>query len=254
MRIGSGVLATTVAGVALIGGEVLLAMRRSYLMGDSAPAVTGDFGKATDPIVRLVLLGDSTAAGVGVSRTQDTIGAQVAMRLSSSGYSVKLSSVAITGSQAADLAPQVGRAMVMTERPTVALIIIGANDATHLTPLDDVGRDLEEAVRRLREAGIGVVVATCPEMGAPNFARPLRDLVSWRGRGVAAKSERAVTRAGGLTVDLAREAGPIFRRDPQRLHSSDEFHPSAAGYRVWADAITPVLQRAITAVRQLERG
>ena len=253
MRIGSGVVATAVAGVAVIGVEVLLAMRRSYLMGDSAPAVTGDFGELGDPLVRLVMLGDSTAAGVGVSRTQDTVGAQVAMRLSTGGYSVKLSGVAISGSRAGDLSPQVGRAMVMTDRPDIALIIIGGNDATHLTPLDDVGRDLEDAVRRLREAGIGVVVATCPEMGAPNFARPLRDIVSWRGRGVATKSERAVTRAGGLTVDLAREAGPVFRRDPQRLHSSDEFHPSAAGYRVWADVIVPVLKRAV-AVRQLERG
>ena len=253
MRIGSGVAATAVAGAAVIGAEVMVAMRRAYLMGDSAPPVTGEFGEANDPMVKLVMIGDSTAAGVGVSRTQDTIGAQVAMRLSTSGYLVKLSGVAISGSRAGDLAPQVGRALVMTDRPDIAVIIIGGNDATHLTPLDDVGRDLEEAVRRLREGGIGVVVATCPEMGAPNFARPLRDIVSWRGRGVAAKSERAATRAGGLTVDLLHEAGPVFRRDPQRLHSSDEFHPSAAGYRVWADAIVPVVKRAV-AVRQLERG
>ncbi|MEO6715502.1 MAG: SGNH/GDSL hydrolase family protein [Mycobacteriales bacterium] len=253
MRIGSGVLATAVTGIAVIGAEVVLAMRKTYLMGDSAPPVTGEFGKPEDPLVRLVMIGDSTAAGVGVSRTQDTIGAQVAMRLSSMGYHVKLSGVAISGSRAGDLAPQVGRALVMTEVPDIALIIIGGNDATHFTQLDDVGRSVEESVRRLREAGIGVVVATCPEMGAPNFARPLRDIVSWRGRGVAAKTERAATRAGGLTVDLAREAGPIFKRDPQRLHSVDDFHPSAAGYRVWADAIIPVLQRAV-AVRQLERG
>jgi lysophospholipase L1-like esterase len=253
MRIGSGLAATAVAGIAVIGGEVVLAMRKTYLMGDSAPAVTGEFGKPEDPLVRLVLIGDSTAAGVGVSRTQDTIGAQVAMRLSAMGYWVKLSGVAVSGSRAGDLAPQVGRALVMTDRPDIALVIIGGNDATHFTPLDDVGRNLEDAVRRLREAGIGVVVATCPEMGAPNFARPLRDIVSWRGRGVAAKSERAATRAGGLTVDLLHEAGPIFRRDPQRLHSSDDFHPSAAGYRVWADAIVPVVKRAV-AVRQLERG
>lgn len=253
MRIGSGVAATALAGVALIGAEVLVAMRRVYLMGDSAPEVTGEFGDRQDPLIRLVMIGDSTAAGVGVSRTQDTVGAQIASRLAAAGYAVNLSGVAISGSRATDLAPQVGRAMVMTERPDIAVIIIGGNDATHLTSLDDVGRDVAEAVRRLREAGISVVVATCPEMGAPNFPRPLRDIVSWRGRGVAAKSERAVTRMGGLTVDLAREAGPVFRRDPQRLHASDEFHPSAAGYRVWADAIVPVVQRAV-AVRQLERG
>ena len=253
MRIGAGLAATTVTGVAVLGAQMALAKRKTYLMGDSAPPVTGEFGLESDPLIRLVVLGDSSAAGVGVSRTQDTVGAQVAMRLSSQGHSVRLTGVAISGSRAGDLAPQVGRALVMSERPDIALVIIGGNDATNLTPLDDVGRDVEEAVRRLREAGISVVVASCPEMGAPAFAPPLRNLISWRGRRVAEKTERAATRAGALVVELAKETGPAFRKDPQRLHSSDDFHPSAAGYRVWAQAIVPVVQRAVS-VRQLERG
>ncbi len=253
MRIGAGVAATTVAGIAVLGVEMALAKRRTYLMGDSAPMVTGEFGVETDPLVRLVVIGDSSAAGVGVSRTQDTVGAQVALKLSAAGYSVRLSGVAISGSRAGDLAPQVGRALVMTDRPDVALIIIGGNDATNLTPLDDVGRDVEEAVRRLREVGISVVVASCPDMGAPAFARPLRDVVAWRGRRVADKTEAAATRAGALLVHLAQETSAAFHKDPHRLHSSDDFHPSAAGYRVWAQAILPVVQRAVS-VRQLERG
>jgi lysophospholipase L1-like esterase len=146
----------------------------------------------------------------------------------------------------------VGRALV-NEHPDLALIIIGGNDVTHATPLDEVEQEVEEAVRRLRAAGISVVVASCPEMGAPSFARPLRELVSWRGRRVADKTERAATRAGALVVHLAKETGPAFKKDPQRLHSSDDFHPSAAGYRIWAKAILPVVQRAVS-VRQLERG
>jgi lysophospholipase L1-like esterase len=254
MRVGAGLVVTAVGGAAVLGVEIVMAKRRTYLPAESAPPVAGEFGEAGDPLVRLVLLGDSTAAGVGVSRTQDTFGAKLAMRLSTEGYSVRLSSVAVSGSRAGDLSPQVGRALVMTDHPDLAVIAIGANDATHVTPLDDVARDIEAAVRRLRAAGIAVVVATCPDLGAPPaFARPLRDLVGWRGRHVATRTEQAATRAGGLAVDLARLTGPAFRADPDRLHSSDDFHPSAAGYRVWADATLPAVLRAVS-VRQPERG
>jgi lysophospholipase L1-like esterase len=254
MRVGAGVALSALGGVTVLGVEILLARQRTYLTAESAPPVTGEFGDAADPLVRLVLLGDSTAAGVGVSRTQDTVGAQLAMRLSTERLSVRLSGVAVSGSRAGDLSPQVGRALVMTDRPDVAVVIIGANDATHVTPLDAVARDVEAAVRRLRAAGIAVVVATAPDMGAPPaLARPLRDLVAWRARHVAARSEQAATRAGGLVVDLAAETGPAFRADPERLHSSDLFHPSAAGYRVWADALLPAVRRAVAA-RQPERG
>lgn len=253
MRIGLGVTLTAVSGAAVLGAEMVMAKRRTYLTAESAPPVTGEFGEAGDPLVRMVLLGDSTAAGVGVSRTQDTFGSQLAMRLSTAGYSVRLSSVAVSGSRAGDLSPQVGRALVMTDRPDLAVIAIGANDVTHVTPLDDVARDVEAAVRRLRAEGIAVVVLTCPDLGAPPaFDRPLRDLTGWRARHVAARTEQAATRAGGLAVDLRGLTGPAFRADPDRLHSSDDFHPSAAGYRLWADVTLPVVLRAVS-VRQPEQ-
>ena len=44
--------------------------------------------------------------------------------------------------------------------------------------------------------------------------------------------------AGGHPyVDIAGETGPAFRRDPGRLFAADDYHPSDAGYRRWADAV-----------------
>ena len=71
-------------------------------------------GPAGKPPLRLVLLGDSTALGVGVDRVADTVGGQLAALLAEApgGRRVELSSVAVAGSRSADLATQVARALV----------------------------------------------------------------------------------------------------------------------------------------------
>lgn len=46
-------------------------------------------------------------------------------------------------------------------------------------------------------------------------------------------------------MELARVTGPLFAKDPDRYHSTDDFHPSADGYALWADAIYPVLEEAL---------
>ena len=46
-------------------------------------------------------------------------------------------------------------------------------------------------------------------------------------------------------VPLAEETARFFDEDPDRYYSADLFHPSAAGYERWADAIFPYLEDAL---------
>lgn len=232
----AGLVATSVAGGALLVVEALVVTRREFLSADTAPPIGGTFGRAFAPPLRLAVLGDSTGAGVGVSRVDDTVAGRLAQRLADTGRFVTLDGLAISGSRTADLAPQVSRALV--HPPDVAVILIGANDATHATRLDPLRKDLSAAITRLREAGVAVVVGTCPDMGsATAFLPPLRQVVAWRGRGVGAVSREVAREAGAAAVDIGAETGPAFRADPERYLSSDEFHPSADGYALWADAL-----------------
>ena len=195
------------------------------------------------PPLRLVLLGDSTALGVGVDRLVDTVGGQLASLLSVDGRQVMLSSVGVAGSRSSDLATQVARCL-LGDRPDVAVILIGANDATALRRPADAAVYLGAAVRRLRDAGVEVVVGTCPDLGAARaIAPPLRQIVGWLGRRVARAQVRAVHAAGGAVVDLGAETGPVFRADPNTL-CHDRYHPSADGYRVWAYALLPAVAHA----------
>jgi lysophospholipase L1-like esterase len=253
-RIGQAMAATliagTVGGAAIIAAQALVARNRRYAQPELGLALRASVGRGAQPL-RLVLLGDSSALGVGVDRVSDTIGGQLAQLLADAptsggpgrGRLVQLSSVGVSGSRSTDLATQVARAL-LGDRPDIAVILIGANDATGLRRPSEAAAYLGAAVRRLRDAGVEVVVGTCPDLGAIRaIAPPLRQIVGWLGRRVADAQARAVQEAGGAVVDLAAETGAVFRADAGTL-CYDGYHPSADGYRVWAHALIPAVASA----------
>jgi lysophospholipase L1-like esterase len=264
----AALFAGTVGGVALIAAEAVVARSRRYAQPELGLALRATLGHAAASPLHLVLLGDSSALGVGVDRVLDTVGGQLATLLSTgtldisdavsrrpgtggrpsltAARRVELSSVGVAGSRSADLGTQVSRAL-LGGRPDVAVVLVGANDATGLRRPGEAAAHLGAAVRRLREAGVQVVVGTCPDLGAVRaFAPPLRQIAGWLGRRVGRAQVRAVRAAGGSVVDLAAETGPVFRADAGTL-CYDGFHPSADGYRVWAHALLPAVVAAATA-------
>ncbi len=242
-------IAGTVGGAALLAGEAIAARARRYARPDLGLALRSSVGAASAPPLRLVLLGDSSALGVGVDRVQDTVGGQLAALLNRDAGGdrrVELSSVAVSGSRSADLATQVARAL-LGNRPDVAVILVGANDATGLRRPRDAAAHLAAAVRRLADAHVAVVVGTCPDLGAVRaVAPPLRQIVGWLGRRVARAQARSATQAGALVVDLGAETGAVFRADRGTL-CHDGYHPSADGYQVWAHALYPAVVVAASA-------
>ena len=238
-------IAGTVGGAAVLTAEAVAARTRPYAKPDMRLAMRSSVGGTGRPPVRLVLLGDATALGVGVDRVADTVGGQLAAMLAegAAGRRVELSSVAVAGSRSADLATQVARALV-GPRPDVAVILVGTNDVTHLAGATDAAEYLGTACRRLRDAGIAVVVGTCPDFSALRaFAPPLRQMLGWQGRRLAKLQTTAAGVAGALVVDLAAQTGAVFRADAGTL-CHDGFHPSADGYRVWAHALLPAVEEA----------
>ncbi|MEV4757453.1 SGNH/GDSL hydrolase family protein [Micromonospora sp. NPDC049559] len=250
-------VAGTVGGAAVLAGQAFLASTRRYAQPELGLALRSTVGEPGLPALRLVLLGDSSALGVGVRELGDTVGGQLGRLLAEGDPAngigpreVRLSSVGVSGSRSTDLATQVARAL-LGERPDVAVILIGANDATGLRRPGEAAAYLGAAVRRLRDADVEVVVGTCPDLGAVRaVAQPLRQVLGWLGRRTARAQAAAVLAAGGRVVDLGAETGPVFRADEGTL-CHDGFHPSADGYRVWAHSLLPsVAAAAATATRR----
>jgi len=138
----------------------------------------------------------------------------------------------------ADQAPKVAEL-----HPDLVLISVGANDTIHLTGRGAFRHTYEQLVRAL-PAGVPVVLLGVPDMGAiPRFAQPLRAVSGWRGRNLDAEVRSVAARTGAVYADIAGPTGPPFRRQPDRYFAADDFHPSDAGYGLWADAVLTVLRR-----------
>jgi lysophospholipase L1-like esterase len=235
-------VALVVGAGALIAAEVVIAMRRDYLPTQPAMHIGGTFGPQGAPRLKLVVLGDSTAAGVGASSPADAYPTRLARKLAEDGFRVHLDALGVSGARVADvLHRQVPAALAA--RPDVVFVGIGANDSIHLTPLDSVYRDMLATIDRLESTGARVVVAGAPDMRAAAFLEPLRSLSGWRGRLVEGKIASAARARGVPVVPLAKRTGRVFGRNPDRYNSADDFHPSGAGYGLWADAIYPELSR-----------
>ncbi|AWK09045.1 GDSL family lipase [Streptomyces spongiicola] len=244
---GGGIGLLGAAAVTLLLAEVQLAKRS--VGGGTAPCppgADGVYGTAfgfSSPL-RLVLLGDSTAAGQGVRRAGQTPGALLASGLAAvAERPVELFIVAQPGARSDDLERQVGLALRDPARaPDVCVIMIGANDVTHRMPPTQSVRHLSAAVRRLRTAGAEVVVGTCPDLGTiePVY-QPLRWLARRVSRQLAAAQTIGVVEQGGRTVSLGDLLGPEFAANPRELFGPDNYHPSAEGYATAAMAVLPTL-------------
>ena len=243
--VGGAATAASALGVGVLFGQAVIA--RLTIPGAEAPPprCSGTYGRRYEgQPLRLAMLGDSTAAGYGVSTAEQTPGALLATWLADAAQRpVVLTCPAVVGSLSAWLGHQVEIAL---ERGVdIAVIIIGANDVTARQPIDIAVAHLARAVRELRAAGAEVVVATCPDLGTVRpIMPPLRWIARRLSRRLAAAQTVAVVEAGGRTVALGDLLGPQFHAAPERMFGADRYHPSAEGYRAAAEAIFPAILSA----------
>jgi lysophospholipase L1-like esterase len=188
-------------------------------------------------MTRLAVLGDSIAWGLGAAREEDRLAAVLVSRLAEQGVRAEARVFAVPGSRSAGLAAQVDDAILW--EPHVCVLIIGANDLTHLVPVTQAAKELGEAVRRLRDAGREVVVAPAPDLSTvPHVPPALREVVQAASAELRQRQVAVVTRHGARVADADAATARAFREDP-RLFSHDRFHPSSAGYAVIATALMP---------------
>jgi lysophospholipase L1-like esterase len=244
-------------GLSLLGGalygvlraEASVARKTIGRLDHDPPDSTGWYGRGRPgPAVKVALLGDSSAAGYGVDRVEETPGALLASGVAErADRRVYLRDHAVVGAMSSDLASQIDRAL--STEPDVAVILIGANDVTHTVLPSASVRHLSEGVRRLRDAGVAVLVGTCPDLGTIKpIAPPLKQVARAWSRRLAAAQTIAVVEGGGRTVSLGSILGPEFAAAPAILFGPDQFHPSADGYRSLVQVLLPSTLAALDLV------
>jgi len=237
----AGIGVIGLAGYSLLKVQAQLARRIVGQPFDGAPDDDAVYGAGLGKPVQLVLLGDSSAAGMGADTPQQTVGAIIANGVSAlSGRPVRLTNAAVIGAESSGLDVQLATALDEVAKPDVAVILIGANDVTHRIDKSIAVRHLEQTVRALVAIDCEVIVGTCPDLGTIEpVAQPLRLLARRWSRDMAAAQTIAVVEAGGRTVSLGDLLGPEFAERSKELFSHDRFHPSPAGYARVASALLP---------------
>ena len=240
-----------VLAAAVVGGEAWLAINREYLptepplVIDERVAPAG--GAAGDPIA-LVVLGDSTAAGVGSPSVAQSLPVLVARRVADrTGHEVHVVGHGVSGARTDSVrTEQVPR--LLDEGVDVVLVVVGSNDVTHLTPWWQMRARsvaLLDAARERSDAP--VVLGGIPQFRTvPALLQPLRTLTGAYASPLR-QAQRAAADAAGEEVsfvDIAGLASPRFLGIPESM-SSDGFHPSEIGYGFWADALAPAVAEAV---------
>lgn len=239
-----------------VGGVLAAQMAQSIQRPDLSSFVdqdpSGAFGDVSLPLLRMVVLGDSTVTAPGVEPLDACWARRTALALSSR-YRVELISVAVGGSKIADVRnEQIHRAIVTGG--DIAVVCVGGNDALRGTPISRFEAAYDEMLQSLVAAFPAAAVCGVGDLGTiPRLPAMARGIARVRARAV----DHAIGRvAHRYNVPKTRAWGPefeSFETDPA-IWAPDLFHASAEGHALYADAAIPLVEEALRRSRSALSG
>ena len=183
------------------------------------------------PLLRLLVVGDSSAAGVGAVHQDLALLGQIVSRLSQD-YTVEYRLEATTGSTTRGTVRRLKK--LDPEKFDIAVTSLGANDSTRMISVDKFMEDQERLVNLLKD-DFGVKWVVCsplPPMHIfPAMPQPLRWVI------------------GRKAMSLNKVLGPWLGSQPGcnflerefsldvRLMATDGFHPGPEAYEIWGEAM-----------------
>lgn len=181
------------------------------------------------PRLRLLIIGDSAAAGVGVSRQDDALLGQVVSRLVPR-YRVEFDLQAKTGFTTADILRRLDE--MAPQDYDAVLTSLGVNDVLALTSRATwLARQaqLRDLLRDKFGVQLMVISGLPPVHSFPALPQPLR----WHLGGRATQFNEAIAAAVAAEPDV-RFVNLRFEADAGMM-ASDGFHPGAPIYAEWAE-------------------
>jgi lysophospholipase L1-like esterase len=203
------------------------------------------------PVLRLCLLGESTAAGVGAASHDEGLAGSLARAVKDrTGRAVDWSVTARSGATAKaaveHLAPQLP-SVAAGERPDVVAVFLGVNDLIRFTPARIWRRDIAVLLQAIRQrtGPVPVLFAGVP----PVHRFPAMP------RGLAPLLARRVAVLDGSVSAVATELDAHHDRtldlpDDKSLFAADGFHPAPGLYALWAQQLAPTVLRLASEAMQ----
>lgn len=191
-------------------------------------------GATSQKPVTYLALGDSTAAGWGANKLEETYAHKVAQAVSQKGFRVHVVNVAVGGARLRDVV-QHQIAILKTARPQIVTVTVGANDTTHGTDDIEYSNELQTLFAALKASGAKTILfANTPDMvQTPALPWPLAMKFGRRAQKQNAIFDRLISATRLQKIDLFGGGKLVYARD-KNLYAHDLFHPSGKGYEVWA--------------------
>ncbi len=217
---------TVMAAVALIAGcgdSEPLPPRAEQSVATAIPA--------REPAIRIVVLGDSLTAGLGLAEAE-SFPAIVESLLRDEGYDVKIVNAGVSGDTTAGGLSRID--WVLQKAAAILVVELGGNDALRGQPIKNTEQNLRGIIRRGRATGAKIILLgmDVPTNYGPDYASAFADLYPR-----LAEEEDAV-----LVPGFVRELG----QDPTLLQP-DGLHPTAEGQRRLAETLRPYLVKCLEA-------
>lgn len=185
------------------------------------------------PLLRLLIVGDSSAAGVGVAQQRDALSGHLSRALAAQcGARVRWQLLARSGITSAQCLRMIEAAAPAPA--DVAVVVLGVNDVVEQIPSRRAVAAREAIANRLRNAhgAAHVVFAPLPPVRRfPGLPQPLR----WVAGADADRHDQAVARWAAERDDVSHV--PIDLPLHHGVMADDGFHPGKPVYRVCGVAL-----------------
>jgi len=186
------------------------------------------------PPIRILAIGESTIAGVGLARGDETVAATAARSLAARiGRSVGWRALGLPGATASDglrqLLPRIG-----PDPADLLIVAFSVNDViTYRSPAafaDDLMALVVASRERVGNAAV-VIGGIAPIFSFPALPWPLRNILGWRSAALQLAANRLERELPRLVVE--RFAAPL----KPDLFAVDGFHPNVRAHALWGEEI-----------------
>jgi acyl-CoA thioesterase I len=209
------------------------ALVQTFALVVAALALAVQLAGAADGPVRIVALGDSLTAGLGLPANA-AFPARLEQALRAKGIAVEISNAGVSGDTAAGGLARLDWSV--PEGTDAVIVELGANDTLRGIDPKVTRQALEEIVRRLRGRGIAVLLAgmrAAPNLGA-DYARDFEAIYS----DLAARNDLLLYPffLDGVATDA-------------KLNQRDGLHPTAVGVDAIVARILPKAEELVARAR-----
>ena len=181
-------------------------------------------------------LGDSLTAGVGAEKYTESYPYLVAKSLAKK-QAVQLDVFAYPGITSTGLIDGYLDDAIKS-KPDIVTVLIGTNDIHNWVAVSEFEKNYRLIVERLsRETDAKIYLVSIPYLGS-NWALlpPLQRYFDYKTRQFNGIISSIAAEHNVAYIDIATPTQELFKHNGAQ-YSTDSFHPSALGYRAWADII-----------------